>query len=406
MYRKIQVFAGLLAILGFARIVYAAGYPDVAGTPYETAYTYLSTKGVVQGYANGEGRPNNYLNRAEALKVIVGLKVPDRVEWYRQNVMPIPLFSDVPSTEWYAPYVEAGFEANMVTGYPDRTFRPGNNLKTEEALAIALRAYGLDGSAQGAQLSPYIQNRDNEWFTSYINTSIQRNLIMHQGRLELGQPITRGRFFDIVYRLDKTQSEGAVAYTGPEPEVNTTQVYRIDVNQPATLSPGSSTPNVVHVGQPPETLPAYASEKYFAIALPALSISDLTVTHPADPFTPDGILKPLQHGVGHLFSYPGGGGKIMIYGHSSSYPWDVSQYTKAFRNINKLKGGDSVYVTYDGKLYTYEVTSHQTVQASDTSSFQDQGGGEELILYTCWPPDSISQRYLVHALPVSVVALR
>lgn len=97
----------------------------------------------------------------------------------------------------------------------------------------------------------------------------------------------------------------------------------------------------------------------------------------------------------------------MIYGHSSGYPWDLSQYTKIFRQINRLTPGDRVYVTYQGSLYTYEVTQKQEVGASDTTPFNDRGMGEELILYTCWPPDSISQRFLVHALPVgSAVAVR
>jgi LPXTG-site transpeptidase (sortase) family protein len=117
-------------------------------------------------------------------------------------------------------------------------------------------------------------------------------------------------------------------------------------------------------------------------------------------------MEPLQNGVGHLFSTPGGGGKVLIYGHSSGYPWDKSQYTKIFRKINELQTGDKVYVTYDGKLNVYEVTYEESVPASDTSRYNDDGKGEELILYTCWPPDSISQRYLVHAVPVQKIALR
>jgi LPXTG-site transpeptidase (sortase) family protein len=151
----------------------------------------------------------------------------------------------------------------------------------------------------------------------------------------------------------------------------------------------------------------YASEKYFAITMPVLGIFDLAVTHPQDPFSKDGILEPLRYGVGHLFGYPGAGGKIMVYGHSSGYPWDLSQFTKIFRQINRLQNGDRVYITYAGKLYTYEVTFKETVAAADTAPYADNGTGEELLLYTCWPPDSISQRYLVHALPVgSAVAVR
>jgi len=140
--------------------------------------------------------------------------------------------------------------------------------------------------------------------------------------------------------------------------------------------------------------------------MPDVGITDLAVIHPTDPFSSQGVMAPLQNGVGHLFSFPGGGGKVMIYGHSSGYPWDRSQFTKIFRKINELDPGDRVYVTYDGKMYVYEVTYEESVAASDTSRLTDDGRGEELILYTCWPPDSISQRYYVHAVPVETVALR
>ena len=148
----------------------------------------------------------------------------------------------------------------------------------------------------------------------------------------------------------------------------------------------------------------FASEKYFSISMPSLGITDLTISHPADALTKDGVLAPLDLGVGHLFSYPGGGGKIMVYGHSSGYPWDVSEYTKIFRRVNELQEGDKIYITYAGKLHIYQVTHEQTILAKDTAPFNDDGSGEELILYTCWPLDSVSQRYLVHAVPIETIA--
>jgi len=94
----------------------------------------------------------------------------------------------------------------------------------------------------------------------------------------------------------------------------------------------------------------------------------------------------------------------MVYGHSSGYPWDVSEYTKIFRRVNELQEGDKIYITYAGKLHIYQVTHEQTILAKDTAPFNDDGSGEELILYTCWPLDSVSQRYLVHAVPIETIA--
>jgi LPXTG-site transpeptidase (sortase) family protein len=195
---------------------------------------------------------------------------------------------------------------------------------------------------------------------------------------------------------------GLDAFDGPEPQPI---AVRTVVSAPQRITSmqggGSVTTSTQSI-----SLPQYASEKHFAISMPSLGVIDLAVNHPSDPFSNKGVLAPLEYGVGHLFSYPGGGGKIMIYGHSSGYPWDISDYTKIFRRVNELSEGDKIYVTYDGELHIYEVAREQTIDASDTRPFNDNGAGEELILYTCWPPDSIAQRYLIHAYPVKTMALR
>jgi LPXTG-site transpeptidase (sortase) family protein len=257
----------------------------------------------------------------------------------------------------------------------------------EEAVVLLMRSVGEDSRTmdEPADLSLYIENRSGEWFTSAVNAVIRRNLVMHYGRLRLGTAITRGQFLDMAYRLSVLRSTNVAVYAGEEPVT--------PVASPVVVPPQPQ-PVVVATGSAP-----YASEKYFAITMPTLGISDLAITHPEDPFSDEGILEPLQFGVGHLFSYPGAGGKMLIYGHSSGYPWDVSQFTKIFRQINRLAVGDLLYVTYAGTLYTYEVSYKETVDASNTDPFNDSGTGEELILYTCWPPDSISERYLVHAFP-------
>ncbi|MDO8468465.1 MAG: sortase [Candidatus Peribacter sp.] len=379
----------------------AASFPDTAGTAYETSFGELKSMGVIQGYLDGLARPYGALNRAEALKVILSLdsKTKSRVAWYQGHLPAMPLFWDMDQAQWYSPYVEAAFEKSLLTGYPDGSLRPGQVLRVEEAVALLMRTVG-EGTGNGgnADLSPYIENQSQQWYTAAINGAIRRNLIMHQGRLRLGTAITRGQFFDMAYRLSVVRSTNVAAFSGAEPVVA------------AVIPPSPVTYATVPVS-PQRTsnvsaLP-YASEKYFAISIPSIGISDLTVSHPQDPFSKDGILEPLKYGVGHLFSYPGAGGKIMVYGHSSGYPWDLSQFTKIFRQINRLAVGDRIYITYSGSLYTYEVTQKQAIDAGDTTPFNDNGNGEELILYTCWPPDSISQRYLVHTLPVgAAVAVR
>lgn len=406
------------AVSMFSHIAIAAGFPDTVGTDYQDSFAYLQDRNVISGYADGFARPGAPLNRVEALKIILEAEggFDGRISFYKQKMPPLGLFFDTKQTDWYAPYIEAGFEKGVITGYPDGSFRPGQLLRMEEAVTMLMRTFGEQGTAKKAELSSYIENQPNEWYTSSINAAVTRNVVMHKGKLKLGSAITRGQFVDMVYRLHSIRTNDEFVYSGPEPTliaqrtavpVQRTvqqQVYTGGGSTGITVTDGASQPQNVSIA--PKINHPYASEKYFSVSMPSLGIVDLSITHPADALTKDGVLDPLDLGVGHLFSYPGGGGKIMIYGHSSGYPWDVSEYTKIFRRVNELQTGDKIYVTYAGKLYVYEVTHEQTILAKDTAPFNDDGSGEELILYTCWPLDSVSQRYLVHAVPVETIALR
>ncbi len=410
--KRFLLLLGIVLAVGVVTQAFARNFADVIGTRYQTAFSYLSEKEVIGGYPDGTGKPYGFLNRAEAVKVLMEVHggYSSRIEKHRKNPSPLPLFPDAPVNAWYAPYLEVAFEEGLITGYPDGSFRPGQLVRTEEGVALLMRNYKEKGESQ-VQNSTAIENRPGEWFSEYINGVIKKNVASRREQMRLGAPLTRGQFFDMVYRLDSIEDSGDIAfesdddesiYVGSNGSSNSPVTYPNSSNSGGNGGNGSSVvtyPNsqVPSSGGSSGSRPQYASQKYFAITMPTLGITDLTITHPQDALTEAGIMAPLQAGVGHLYSYPGGNGKIMIYGHSSGYPWDLSEYTKIFRQINKLNEGDLLYVTYNGKLFTYEVTYEETIQASDTSDFDDHGDGEELILYTCWPPDSITQRYLIHA---------
>lgn len=47
-----------------------------------------------------------------------------------------PSYSDVPTTEWYADYINWGSGLGLVDGYPDGTFKPDNPLSRAEIMKI------------------------------------------------------------------------------------------------------------------------------------------------------------------------------------------------------------------------------------------------------------------------------
>lgn len=329
------------------------------------------------------------------------------------HMPPLFLFRDVTQDQWYAPYIETAFEAGIITGNVTQVFRPGDAVTEEEAITFAARIHARrDPTAVQILLaSATAQN----WFDAPLLVSSKGGLTLPQP-VQLGTPMKRDAYYALLTSLGIAEPR-ALKVQSPPPVISPPAPTPLVVSTAAptvtraTVTPQPArTPTPTPVTRTPIATPTIArttptssvapSQKSFAISMPSLGITDLTVTHPADPSTKDGLLAPLKYGVGHLFSYPGQGGNILVYGHSSSYSWDVSSYTKIFRQINQLAVGDTIYVTYAGKQYTYRVTYKQTVLASDMSVYQ-RGSGEELILYTCWPPDSIKERYLVHASPVN-----
>jgi len=340
------------------------------------------------------------LTRAEAVALLINAHPNglERVRWFAAHMPPMPLFADTTQTEWYAPYLEAAFESGLIEGNAvDPQFHPDEPLKEEEAISLAIRYKEMTNPSAEAYL---VIPTDQGNILNKTVSEAQANGIKMPFPIRPGQPISRIALYDMMASAGVQNPQGITIARIPV----TTEFITVASVQPI-LQPTTSTqnPNPLTADLTAGETPDSADENtYFAISMPTLGVEDLLISHPTD-LTHNGLLVPLQTGVGHLFSYPGQNGKILVYGHSSSYPWDTSEFTKIFRQINKLQVGERVYVNYHGTVYIYEVTNKQTVPANDTSAYA-QEGQEELILYTCWPPDSVKQRYLVHAKLVEVVA--
>ena len=398
--RRLISLITVLAAISSSTQVFAVTYSDVSGTRFGEAVAYLSSRQVVKGYDDGSIRPNAKVNRAEALKLVLMAHedLKPRLVYHISHPARMPLFKDVKSTDWYVSYVEAGFTTGLAKGYSDGTFRAGNQVTLAEAVAMISRAQKSTSAIT------------NPWYDAYMNDAKSKNLLSRQEKnWSPGMVLTRGQLIDILYRAHVVRTQKLVAFNDPEPVIaavpTSTVAYeavpgRAYVSSPARTYISSPTRTITpatrsYATATTTTSTTPAASQSFTISIPALGISNMTVTHPRDPTSQAGLLSVLKNGVGHLYAIPGGNGKILIYGHSSSYSYDTSSYTKIFRTINKLKPGDKVNITYGGKLFTYEVTGQQQIRPNDTSAFSGQG--EELILYTCWPPDSIDTRLLVRA---------
>lgn len=87
--------------------------------------------GWIDGYSDGTFRPHQYINRAEALKIILLASVEES-----KITSATSQFSDVSSNDWFANFVGYAATNDVVSGYSNNTFRPGNNITRGEAAKI------------------------------------------------------------------------------------------------------------------------------------------------------------------------------------------------------------------------------------------------------------------------------
>jgi len=90
---------------------------------------------------------------------------------------------------------------------------------------------------------------------------------------------------------------------------------------------------------------------------------------------------------------PGNAGSTVVIGHSSSNI-SSSKYGKVFAGLNKLVGGDQVFVHYNNKDYIYTIVSKNTGSVKELSAL---GLNNDLILGTCWPIGTDKERIIVTA---------
>lgn len=137
----------------------------------------------------------------------------------------------------------------------------------------------------------------------------------------------------------------------------------------------------------------------FHLLVPALGISAPVV---ADvPGTDKEVyFGALEDGVAQFkgSKKPGEGGNVFIFGHSSFYLDKPGNYKDVFKNLEKIKVGDTIILWWHGAQHLYVVSSKQVVEPSDVSSMQPTNR-EQVTLMTCVPPGTINKRLIVKAFP-------
>jgi len=181
-------------------------------SPSYTAIMYLKNNGILQGYPDGTFKPDQQVNRAEALKtILLGLEIS-----VKDAAGTISL-KDINPDSWYAPYVIAAIQRGIIQGYSDGTFRPAQTVNLVESLKIMLLAAKINLTTIPPQQNLYSDAFNNQWYSPYLAYAKNKNLIQPDGQNKIypNKAITRAELADILYKF--IIQKGSSQATSPEP---------------------------------------------------------------------------------------------------------------------------------------------------------------------------------------------
>ncbi|MFC1599406.1 thioredoxin domain-containing protein [Patescibacteria group bacterium] len=142
-----------------------ASFSDVTGDHINNdAIQYLNENGVIQGYDDGTFKPENDVNRAEFLKILIeGNMIELDAAQYHS------CFPDI-TDEWFAKYVCYAKEMNWIEGYPDGDFRPENTIAFVEALKMLIEIHDY-----AQELNP--PEDPDYWYIPYGELAVQKGFV-------------------------------------------------------------------------------------------------------------------------------------------------------------------------------------------------------------------------------------
>ncbi len=109
-------------------------------------------------------------------------------------------FPDV-NDDWFVPYVCYAKEEGWIDGYPDGTFKPGQTVNKAEALKMLLNSQNIDVPAS-LEDKPFDDVNISDWFAPFVAKAKEMNILEETGsNLNPGDLMKRAGICENLYRL-------------------------------------------------------------------------------------------------------------------------------------------------------------------------------------------------------------
>ncbi len=191
------VFTMLCSLL-FPAFSYAN---DIEGTKYEEAIVKLAALNTIKGYEDGSFKPENTITRAELATIITFvLGLQDAADLAKETPT---RFSDVKTNEWYTGYINIAANENVISGYPDGTFKPSENVSYSEAVTMLVNALGL---------KQVVDKSDGTWPSNYMSKASQLGITKVLSSVNGSAKAIRGDVFLMAWETLLQNKWGATGF--------------------------------------------------------------------------------------------------------------------------------------------------------------------------------------------------
>ena len=226
------ITATIITLLTLMPTAYAVLFTDVDNNhPYLPAIRFLKQNGIINGYSDGSFKPNQEVNRAEALKLLTlsekilgeGAASEDAEMIFDQEAVAEDDninfdLTDVPEDGWYYKYVKQAFKNKIINGYNDRTFRPGTTVNLAEAVKMLLETNSVElPNPNDIIKNPFKDADMNAWYAVYLQYAKNKYILIADMDLKVRpeKDITRQEMANLIYRfynLEESQIYGRASY--------------------------------------------------------------------------------------------------------------------------------------------------------------------------------------------------
>ncbi len=128
-----------------------------------------------------------------------------------QTVGRLP-FKDTDSNQWYANYVATAYNSSIVGGYPDLTFKPANTVNRAEFLKMLLLAMNVKLDTNVTQ-DVFTDVPKDSWYAPYVKYAKDKNLIdSGSNKFNPEEGMTRSEVAEVIYRTIVLKLTGQPKY--------------------------------------------------------------------------------------------------------------------------------------------------------------------------------------------------